>query len=93
MGSSKEKKIIQTRCPVCHSLLWVDSSTEEVIKLEKGKKRKDSLENLLLKEKKRREAFEHKFEATAELEKKRLEKTKEEFEKALSKLDSDKKSR
>jgi hypothetical protein len=53
----------------------------------RGGKKKESLDELLLKEKKRTEEFERKFEATAELEKKKLEKAKEKFKKALSDFD------
>lgn len=75
-------------CPICKSLLWVDPVTEEVIQFEEkaGKKRK-SLEELLLKEKKKKDEADRRFEATAELEKKRSEKAEDKFRKALSELD------
>jgi hypothetical protein len=60
-----------------------------VIKTEKGKRKTESLDELLLKEKKRKSRFERKFEATAELEKKRREKVKEKVEKALSEYDKE----
>ena len=89
MITRKEKgKVFQIVCPCCESLLWVDAVTREVIQTEKrGGKKKESLDELLLKEKKRTEEFERKFEATAELEKKKLEKAKEKFKKALSDFD------
>jgi len=89
MEKEKEKgKVFQIVCPCCSSLLWVDALREEVIQSEKrGAKKKDSLNELLLKEKKRKEGFERKFEATAELEKKKLEKAKEKFKKVLQDLD------
>jgi len=89
MEKTKEKgKVFQIVCPCCESLLWVDAVTREVIQMEKrGGKKKESLDELLLKEKKRTEEFERKFEATAELEKKKLEKAKEKFKKALSNFD------
>lgn len=89
MSTSVKKKVFQINCPCCHAVLWVDSLTEEVIKSDKGVRKKDSLEELLLKEKKRIGAFDRKFEATAELEKRRLKKTKEKFEKALSEFDKE----
>ena len=85
MDKSEKKKVFQINCPICRSVLWVDPVTEEVIKSEKGKKEKKSLDDLLKKEKKRIGEFERKFEATAELEKNKLKKTKEKFEKALRK--------
>lgn len=89
MEKKKEKgNIFEIICPCCASVLWVDALREEVIQSEKrGAKKKESLDELLLKEKKRTEEFERKFEATAELEKKKLEKAKEKFRKALSDLD------
>jgi hypothetical protein len=83
------KKVFQIKCPICHSWLWVDPQTEEVIKSERGEKKKGSLEELLLKEKKKVEEFDRKFEATAELEKERHKKTEEKFAKALSELEKE----
>ena len=87
MKAADKKEVFSINCPNCHSVLWVDSLTQEVIKSEKGKKKTKSLDELLLKEKKRTSEFERKFEATAELEKKRREKIKEKVEKALSEYD------
>jgi len=81
--------IIRLVCPGCRLVLWVDCNTQEVIKTEKGKKEKKSLDDLLLKEKKRQEEFGRKFELTAELEKKKLEKAEELFKKGLSKADKE----
>lgn len=89
MNKSDKKKVFQINCPRCRAVLWIDSLTEEVIKSEKGVRKKDSLEELLIKEKKRISEFDRKFEATAELERKRMKKTKEKFEKALSEFDKE----
>jgi len=89
MKASDKKGVFSVDCPHCHSVLWVDSLTQEVIKSEKGKRKTESLDELLLKEKKRKSEFERKFEATAELEKKRREKVKEKVEKALSEYDKE----
>lgn len=85
MKKKKEKEqVFQVICSCCQSILWIDLVTKEVIQHEKkGAKRKESLEELLLKEKKRKGGFERKFEATAELEKKRKERAEEGFKKAL----------
>jgi len=90
MESQKKRGVFQVNCPICHAILWVDPLTQGVIKSEKGKKKKDSLDDLLLKEKKRVKAFDRKFEATAELEKKKREKLSLEFEKALSDVEEEK---
>ena len=88
MKKKKEKEqVFQVVCPCCQSILWIDSVTKKVIQYDqyekKGAKKKESLEELLLKEKKRKGEFERKFEATAELEKKRKERAEEGFKKAL----------
>jgi len=89
MKASDKKGVFSVNCPLCHSVLWVDSKTQEVIKSEKGKRKTESLDELLLKEKKRKGEFERKFEATAELEKMRREKLREKMEKALSEFDKE----
>ena len=55
MESVKKKdRVFQILCPCCQSLLWVDSVTQEVVQSEKGAgKKKKSLDDLLMKEKKR----------------------------------------
>ncbi|UCC38280.1 MAG: hypothetical protein JSV96_10555 [Candidatus Aminicenantes bacterium] len=89
MQKTKEnKQVFQVLCPICKSLLWIDPVTEEIIQFEEkaGKKRK-SLEELLLKEKKKKKEADRRFEATAELEKKRSEEAEDKFKKALSEMD------
>jgi len=86
----KKSEVFQLLCPCCHSALWIDPVTREVIQFEKkGKKKKGSLEELLLKEKKKKEEFDRKFQATAELEKKKRKKAQEKFAEALTKLDKE----
>jgi hypothetical protein len=84
---AKEKKqVFQVRCPCCESLIWVDPIAQEVVQIEKkGGRKKESLDELLTKEKKRRGEMERKFEATAELAKKKREKAEEGFKKAFIK--------
>jgi len=89
MKATDKKEVFSVDCPHCHSVLWIDSQTQDVIKSEKGKRKTESLEELLWKEKKRKSEFERKFEATAELEKKRREKVKEKVEKALSEYEKE----
>ncbi len=82
---SEGKDVFQVICPCCRAALWVDGVSRTVVKSEKGAgKEKSSLDDLLVKEKQRRDGFERKFEATAELEKKKQEKAREKFDKALS---------
>ena len=83
-------QVFQVICPICQSLLWVDPLTHEVIQFEKkGGKKKESLEDLLLKEKKRKDGFGRKFEATAEVQKEKKQKAKEKFEKAFTEIDNE----
>lgn len=91
MESVKKKdKVFQIFCPCCQSLLWIDSVTQEVVQSEKGAgKKKKSLDDLLMKEKKRKSEFDRKFEATAELEKKKKEKIEERFKKALTQTEKE----
>jgi adenine-specific DNA methylase len=86
-SEEKKKKVFQIVCPHCGARLWVDSELEEIIQSEKAQKKKASFDELLLKEKKKTEEMGQRFESTAELRTKKLEKAKEEFEKALSHMD------
>jgi hypothetical protein len=83
--SQDKGKVVEVACPCCRTILWVETSTGNVVKSEKAAKKKESLDDLLLKEKKKKEGFETKFEATADLEKQKLAKAKEKFEKAFGK--------
>ncbi len=85
MNNEEEKKqVFEIECPNCHCELWIDHVTRKVIKSEKGKREKGTLDDLLLKEKKKKLEFERKFEATSELQKERQRKAREIFEKALT---------
>lgn len=85
---SNDLNVFEIVCPHCHTTIWVDAATKSVIRSEKGAaKPKSSLDELLEKEHVRRQGFEQKFEATAELEKQKRQKAKEKFEKAMSDKD------
>lgn len=86
--SMDKEKVIEVVCSCCGAVLWVDASTGNVVKSEKAAKKKESLEDLLLREKKKQEGLATKLEATAELERKKLAKAREKFEKAFEKPDS-----
>jgi len=89
---TSDPKVFEIACPHCHTTIWVDAATRSVIRSEKGAaKPKSSLDDLLEKEHVRRQGFEQKFEATAELEKQKKQKAKEQFEKALADKDLGKK--
>lgn len=90
MTKSKEKSsVFQVDCPSCSAQLWIDPKSEAVIKSEKGKVKRSSLDELLLKEKKKKEEADKRFTATAELAKERQKKARERFEKALTEVDQE----
>lgn len=79
-----EKKIIKIECPVCGSIIWIDTEAGLMIKHEKIERKKaPSLEELLEKEKKKAEEFEKKFESVAELQKEKKKEIEEKFKKKL----------
>lgn len=88
MGEKKDKtRICQVNCPSCQSILWVDSTTGRVVKSEKGKRSKGSLDELLVKEQKRKSEFDRKFQATADIEKEKRKEAQERFKEVLKKID------
>ena len=89
METDKEKKVFRIHCPGCQKVLWIDPVTQQVIRSEKSKRKKGTLDDLLVQEKKKKEGFERKFEATSEMQKERKEKAREIFEKALTNIDEE----
>jgi hypothetical protein len=90
MSEDKKDGVFEVVCPCCQSILWVDPVTRKVVKTEKhAAKKKGTLDELLEKEKRRQDEFDRKFEATAELERKKKEKAQETFAKALEKADKE----
>ncbi len=90
MAEPKEKSgVFETACPCCGAILWIDGETCEVIKSERTKKKKGSLDDLLVKEKKRQEEFDRRFDAGFELRQEKKTKAEELFQKALEKAESD----
>lgn len=88
MGKSRtHSQVYQLQCPCCRSLLWIDPVTKKALKFEKAKKKKGSLDDLLLKEIEKKKELDRKFEATTELEEERRKKAKEKFLKALEDID------
>jgi hypothetical protein len=81
--------VFEVECPCCRARIWVDGGTGGVVKSEKAAKKKESLDELLLKEKRKTEGFATKFEATADLEKKKRELAKEKFAKAFGRLEGE----
>jgi Zn-finger nucleic acid-binding protein len=89
MTEPKEKPgVFQAVCPCCGAILWIDGEVAGVIKAEKAKKKKGSLDDLLVKEKKRQEEFDRRFDAGFELRKEKKTKAEELFQKALEKAET-----
>ncbi|MGQ9472010.1 MAG: hypothetical protein ACUVR0_10020 [Candidatus Aminicenantales bacterium] len=87
---AKEKRdIFEVTCPHCQSSMWIDAASRTVLKVEKGAGKKKSLDELLAREQERRATFNRKFEATAELERRKKEKAREKFAAALKKAGAD----
>jgi len=82
----KNKKIFPVECKVCHTLLWIDPVAQKVLKSEKAKRKKDSLDEMLLKEKKRKKGFSRKFDATAELQEKKRREAQDKFKNAFDRI-------
>jgi len=74
-------------CPCCEATLWVDAETRAVLRSEKPKKKKGSLDDLLVSEHKRQGEFDRKFDATFELQKEKHSQADELFKKALEKAE------
>ncbi len=79
--------VFPVTCPCCGATLWVDGGSKAVMRSEKAKKAKGSLDELLVKEKARTDQFGRKFEATFELQKEKHAKADEMFKKALEKAE------
>lgn len=90
MRNSNEKdKLILFSCPVCHSELWIDLELKEIIKVERGKKPKSSLDDLLEKEIEKKAKADLKFEATAKMAQEKKKKLEKEFKKFLESWDEE----
>ena len=63
------EKIIEVICPKCKSNLWIDIEKKEVVQHKKGAKQISSFEDLLAKEKKKKESTEETFSSARALEK------------------------
>jgi uncharacterized Zn finger protein (UPF0148 family) len=87
--NEEKSQVFQVSCPVCRTVLWIDPGCREVVKSEKAKKKKGTLDELLVREKKRKSGFDRKFEATAELEREKKKKAQEKFAEVLIKIDSE----
>lgn len=77
--------VFEIVCPHCGTVIWVDGANRNVLKTERPVRKKESLDDLLTREKTKRDGMASKFEATASLEKQKKDKARDAFEKAFSK--------
>ncbi len=79
------RNVFEVACPHCGTVIWVDGEARRVLKSEKGARKKESLDDLLLKEKQKKDGMAAKFEATAALEQEKRLRAREKFDKAFDK--------
>lgn len=76
--------IIEIECPECHSSIWVDVDQKVVVEHKKtAKKVHTSFDDLLLKEKEKKEKADERFLMAKELEQAKKKKAEELFAKSL----------
>lgn len=76
--------IIEIECPGCHGKLWVDVDKKAVIDHKKQKKKKTaSLDDLLVKEKEKKEKSDERFSMAKNLNEAKRKKAEEIFNKSL----------
>jgi hypothetical protein len=77
--------IIEIECPGCHGNLWVDVDKKTVVQHKKTKKKNfASFDDLLVKEKEKKEKTEERFLMAKDLEQAKKKKAEEIFKKSLS---------
>jgi uncharacterized protein with von Willebrand factor type A (vWA) domain len=86
-GTRDDSHVFSIVCPCCEATLWIDLETRAVLRSEKAKKKKGTLDDLLVKEHRRQSEFDRKFDATFELQKEKQAKADDLFKKALEKAE------
>lgn len=76
--------LIEIHCPVCHASLWVDADKKNVVQHKKSKRKTiSSFEELLNKEKQKKEAVDERFSQAKSLEQAKKKKAAEFFEQTI----------
>jgi hypothetical protein len=76
--------IIEIECPECHASLWVDTDTQVIVQHKKIKKSTTaSFDDLLIKEKEKKEKADERFLMAKDLEQAKKKKAEEIFKKSL----------
>jgi oligoribonuclease (3'-5' exoribonuclease) len=79
-----EDKMIEIECPVCHANLWVDADKKNVVQHKRSEKKQlSSFEELLNKEKQKKEAVDERFSQARSLEQAKKKKAAEFFEQTI----------
>ena len=77
-------KLIEIECPVCHASLWVDAEKKNVVQHKRSEKKQlSSFEELLNKEKQKKEAVDERFSQARSLEQAKKKKAAEFFEQTI----------
>ena len=77
-------KVIEVECPVCHANMWIDTNSKQVIQHKKTKKKTfSSFDDLLSKEKEKKEKVDERFLMAKELEKEKKKKAENLFKKSF----------
>ncbi|MHB8054983.1 MAG: hypothetical protein ACYDH3_07025 [Candidatus Aminicenantales bacterium] len=82
--SGNDDKVFEIACPHCGTVIWVDGENRNILKTERIARKKESLDDLLAREKTKKDGMATKFEATASLEKQKKDRAKDAFEKAFA---------
>ena len=78
------ENLIEVHCPACHASLWVDIDSRQVVQHKRSaKKVHSSFEDLLSKEKQKKEAVEERFTQAKSLEQAKKKKAAELFEQTI----------
>jgi Zn-finger nucleic acid-binding protein len=76
--------MIEIECPICHANLWVDTDKKNVIQHKRSEKKNlSSFEELLNKEKQKKEAVDERFSQAQSLEQAKKKKAAEFFEQTI----------
>ncbi len=76
--------MIEVECPVCHAKLWVDAERKNVAQHKRSEKKQiSSFEDLLTKEKQKKEAVDERFSQAQSLEQAKKKKAAEFFDQTI----------
>lgn len=79
-------EIIEIECPECHGTLWVDLDSKTVVQHKRAQKKNfTSFDELLVKEKQKKEKVEERFNQAKELGEAKKKKAEEFFKKSFDK--------